>query len=245
MTVLGTGVRRGMAAGVAAGLLLAGTAGTAEAVATAAPAVRVCGLDPATFTKPSLALAYQKLHKVYYAGGSWSGFTLKAGNSTPARCAGVLPVVVFGSRGRPLRRGDVRMQWRTGRGGWHGSAMVAENGVLMGLVGPAQGLSLAARGKAAVPLRMRFSTGAPTGQWVTMAIGYAPVTLEGETAALPVGISDPRLFRVLRQVRRPSGAPQLAETGGPPRTAVAAGASLLCLGGGAGLLALSRRRRVR
>ncbi|MHA6762819.1 hypothetical protein [Streptacidiphilus sp. PAMC 29251] len=259
MTVLGTAVRRGIGAGAAAGLLLVlGTAGTAEAVsAAAAPQVKICGKNATNLRKPPLALRFDKLHKVYYVGGSWSRFGLKAGNSTGARCAAVRPVLVFGARNRPLRQGDVRLQWkakagRGGKAGWHGSAMVAENGVLMGLAGPAKGLTLPAGARTTVPLRMRFATGAPTGQWLTLAIGYEPVLLEGQTVPLPVGVSDPHLFRVAHRPRpqprphpRPSTGPQrpqLAETGAPAATVAAAGTALLSLVGGAGLVRLSRRR---
>jgi hypothetical protein len=194
----------------------------------------------ADFARPPLALKLAPLRKVYYVGGSWSPFALSADNGTAAACPGVLPVVVFGAQGTTLRTADLQVQWESGRGAaavWHSSALIAEDGVLVGLVGPDQGLTLAARGSTAVPMRMRFADGAPTGQWVTMAIGYEPVTLEGDTVPLPVGVSDPHLFQVVRP-----GGPQLARTGGGPATVPLAALSLLALGTGAALLLLSRRR---
>jgi hypothetical protein len=233
----------GAAASAAVGLL----AGSAAAPGAGLPVVTVCGVDSALFAHPPLGLRFTGLRGEYRVGGSWSAFTLGAANRTAADCPGVLPVVVFGARGTALRTGDVRVQWRSGRGGpavWHTSAVVAEGGMLVGLVGPAEGLSLAAGGDTAVPLRMRFAGGAPTGQWVTMAIGYEPVALAGQTQPLPVGVSDPHLFRVLRS---PVPAPartgrSLARTGASADTARLAGAGLLAVSGGTALVLLARRR---
>ncbi|MFC1417340.1 hypothetical protein [Streptacidiphilus cavernicola] len=207
-----------------------------------APSAVVCGRDVAGIGRPPLGLGFSGLRASYDLGGDWSGFTLRAGNATPAACPGVLPVVVFGAQGTALRTGDLQVQWRDGGGAWQRTALVAEDGLLVGLVGPARGLTLPSGSTRLLPMRMRFAGGAPTGQWVTMAIGYEPVALDGQTVPLPVGVSDPHLFRV---VPRPSADAQLARTGGSPATAAAAAGSAALLGGGAGLLLLARLTRRR
>jgi hypothetical protein len=142
--------------------------------------------------------------------------------------------------------------------------MVSEAGVLVGVVGPEQGLTLSAKGGVAVLLRMRFRHGAPLGEWMTMTIGYEPVSLDGQTVPVPVGVSDPRLFRVQRHgggagdgsatgsdsatgsgrgSRGGAAAPQLAATGASATTGRAAGAAALATVGGVGLVGYSRRRR--
>ena len=256
-------VRRGLVL-AAAGLLLGqgalvlGAAGTAQAApsaalsataTTATATATVCGKDLAALGKPPLGLAFTGLRKVYRAGGSWSRFTLRARNRTGAACHGVLPVVVLGSRAAPLGQGDVRIQWRSAKGtAWHRSSVVAEDGVLVALAGPGRGVTLPAKGRTALPLRMRFAGGAPTGQWVTLAIGFEPVDLAGETTAFPVGVSDPHYFRVQRRGTGSGGGthrtdrPQLARTGGSGQTGAAAAGAVMALGGGAALVGYARRR---
>lgn len=255
-----TSVVRAM--GLAAAGVLLGTVGSATSATSAfaaapaaapdaGPQVLVCGLDATTLGRPPLTLRFTKLHKVYYAGGNWSKFRLTLRNRTAASCPGVRPVVVYAARSGALRKGDVRLQWRAGRGAgsWHRARTVDEAGVLVGLVGPDRGLTLPGRSGAKLPLRMRFPSGAPLGEWLTMAIGFEPVSLDGERIPLPVGISDPHTFQLRRlgsghgHGGRAPGGPELAATGGSAATGWAAGAAVAALGGGAGLVGYSRRRR--
>ncbi|MEY9963154.1 hypothetical protein ABIA33_001187 [Streptacidiphilus sp. MAP12-16] len=247
---IGLGIGLGAAGLVAGPALLLGTAGTASAASAATPVsagtagtagTAVCGVDFDALSQTPLTLRFKGLHGVYRAGGQWSRFRLTVRTRAGQSCAGVRPVVVFGARNRTLRRGDVRLQWRQGSG-WHRVSMVAAQGSLVGQVGPGQGLTLPARSRTALPLRMRLAPGAPPGQWLTMAVGFEPVTLAGQTVPLPVGISDPHYFRVVRATERRHDAPQLAETGGSGLVPLAAGGSALALGGGVALVACARRR---
>ena len=253
----------GLAALVAGPLVAMGTAGTASAAVPARAGSVVdsaCGVDLATVDRAPLVLRLHGLHRVYPAGGGWSRARLGLRNRLSGPCAGVRPVMVFGARAGGLRRGDVRLQWRRGtRGGWRPVRLKAENGVLAGQVGPDAGLTVPAGGRAGVPLRLRIGRGAPLGQWLTMAVGFEPVALQGQPVPLPVGVSEPYLFRVVRGGHRPAGGSAAGvsaagywEHGGPgrgPRSAeaqlaetgddtgvVAGAAAALLLGGGLVLL---------
>jgi len=257
----------GLAVLVAGPLLALGPAADAGAAVPAVAAARAgaapdsaCGVDLGTLDRPPLALLLQGVRHVHRAGGGWSSARLALRNRLSRPCAGVRPVLVFGVRGRSPRHGDVRLQWRRGpRGGWHPVRLLAEAGVLAGQVGPDAGLTVAGRGRASVPLRLRIGRGAAPGQWLTMAVGFEPVLLQGQQVPLPVGVSEPSLFRVVRAARggrggrgdqggqgglgrRPwAGAPeQLAATGDD--VSAAAGAAALLLTGGAGLVLLRRAR---
>jgi len=249
---------------VAGPLLALGPAVDAGAAVPAAAAARAgaapdsaCGVDLGTVDRPPLALRLHGVRHVYRAGGGWSPARLALRNRLSLPCAGVRPVLVFGVRGRSPRHGDVRLQWRRGpRGGWHPVRLLAEEGVLAGQVGPDAGLGVAGRGRTSVPLRLRIGRGAAPGQWLTMAVGFEPVLLQGQSVPLPVGVSEPYLFRVVsaarggqddrgrRGGRRWAGAPergapeQLAATGDD--VSAAAGAAALLLAGGAGLVLLRR-----
>ena len=270
-------IRRGVALGAAGlvlgqGALVLATAGTAQAAPApradrVVPTATVCGKDLAKLRKQPLGLSIGGLRTVYRAGGTRSEFRLRARNLTGGSCPQVLPVVVFGSQRKPLRGSDLRLQWRTGHGrgaAWRKSPLLAEGGVLVAQLGPRRGLTLAARQSTTVPLRMRFASGAPTGQWGTIAFGYEPVQLDGETVPFPVGVSDPQFFRVRGHsahhgggagsrsgpahrpqwptAPQPAAGPQLAVTGGSGLTGAAGIGAVLALGGGAGLLGFVRRR---
>jgi len=207
-------IRRTVGLGIAA--LLAGQALTLGA--GAAPALAAgskplaCGADTSSFEKLPLVLGLGRLRQVYPAGGQWAEFRLEVRNPTAARCSGVRPVVAFGAWARDLGRADVQLQWDRGRGrggGWQPVALVSEAGELGGQVGPGSGLTLAAHGAADLPLRMRIGPGAPSGQWLAIAVGLAQERSHGQVVPLPVGISDPYFFRVAPAVRpvrpRPAG----------------------------------------
>ena len=160
-----------------------------------------CGLELVQGKRQALALRLRGLHRVYPAGGRWSGFSLTVGNRLAVPCRRVAPVVVFGARSRTLHRGDVQLQWRKAAGRWHPVALLDEAGVLAGKAGPAAGIGPAPGSRTTVPLRLRFGRSAPGGQWLTMAVGFAPVRLGGQLVPLPVGVSEPYLFRVEHAVR--------------------------------------------
>ncbi|QMU67800.1 LPXTG cell wall anchor domain-containing protein [Streptacidiphilus sp. P02-A3a] len=245
-----------LAALVAGPLVALGTAGTASAAVPARVGAAVdsaCGVNLDNVDRAPLSLRLHGLHRVYRAGGGWSPARLGLRNRLSESCAGVRPVLVFGARAGVLRRGDVRLQWRRGaRGGWQPVRLRAEEGVLAGQVGPDAGLTVPAGGRAGVPLRLRIGHRAPLGQWLTLAVGFEPVVLEGQSVPLPVGVSEPYLFRVVRAGHRGNGGPAAGhrERGGPdwgPRLAetgtdagVAAGAAAALLLGGGGLVLLRR-----
>ncbi|MEZ0090451.1 hypothetical protein [Streptacidiphilus sp. EB129] len=194
-----------VAALAGSGLLLA-AAPAASAAARHSPVhttrARSCGVDAGRLGRPPLTLRLERLHRVYRVRGSgWSAFRLTAADRPGVRCAGVRPVLVFGTKAGGLRTGEVRLEWR--RGGRHGRwvpvPMVEGEGALAGQVGPARGLAPAAGGRVSVLLRMRFGAGAPPGRWLTMAVGYERVRLAGVMVPLPVGITDPHYFRLRRQ----------------------------------------------
>ena len=160
-----------------------------------------CGLELVQGKRQALALRLRGLHRVYPAGGRWSRFSLTVGNRLAVPCRRVAAVVVFGARSRTLHRGDVQLQWRRAAGRWNPVGLLDEAGVLAGKVGPAAGTGLAAGSRTAVPLRLRFGRSAPDGQWLTMAVGFVPVRLGGQSVPLPVGVSEPYLFRVERARR--------------------------------------------
>jgi hypothetical protein len=220
-----------VALGPAAAPAVAAPASAAGPAGAGAAAASACGVDLGTVDHPPLALRLHGVRRVYPAGGGWSPIRLTLRNRLGRRCAGVRPVMVFGVRAGGLRQGDVRLQWRRGSGGWRPVPLLAEQtalaraAVLTGQTGPSRGLAVPAGGRTAVPMRMRIGRGAPPGQWLTMAVGFEPVLLAGRPVPLPVGISDPALFRVVRAggwARGRSrwrghgaaaGRPELAETG--------------------------------
>ncbi|TDU04296.1 hypothetical protein EDD99_2753 [Streptomyces sp. 846.5] len=236
----------GIAVAVLAGQAVLGVAGTARA---ASSGTRAAPCSVGSASGQPLGLALHRFHRVYRAGGSWSGARLGVRNHTGASCRGVQPVLVLGAHKRGLRAGEVRLQWRRGAGAsWQRVRLLEEDGALLGRIGPADGLAVTPKGRASVPLRLRFSAGAPLGRWVTLAVGYVPVPLEGEPVPLPVGITDPHFFRVVggQVVSRhvvSKERPQLAATGGSEATAVIAWAAALSVGGGAALVGCARRRR--
>ena len=264
---------------VALGPAASAVAATAAAAGPARPGAAVasaCGVDLGALDHPPLALRLHGVRRFYREGGGWSPIRLTLRNRLGRRCAGVRPVLVFGLRAGALRHGDVRLQWRRGGGaggsggGWRTVPLRAEaavsspEAVLAGQTGPAAGLAVAAGSRAAVPMRMRIGRGAPLGQWLTMAVGFEPVVLDGQPVPLPVGISNPSLFRVVhgqghsrghsransRSHARTyahagfrGGRSQLAETGagtGAGTLAAGSAAAVLLLGCGAGLLVLRR-----
>ena len=238
----------GLAVLLAGPVLALGAADPALATVPAlagSPVASACGVDLGSVGHQPLALRLHGVRHRYPAGGGWSPIRLGLRNRLGRRCAGVRPVMVFGVRGGGLRHGDVRLQWRRGPGGWQQVPLRPEAGVLAGQTGPAAGLTVPADGRAAVPMRLRIGRGAPPGQWLTMAVGFEPVLLAGQSVPLPVGISNPYLFRVVRGTGRhghhlASGRPQLAETGDTAPAAAGTAAALL-LGGGTGLVLLRRR----
>ncbi len=155
-----------------------------------------CGLELVQRKRQALALQLHGLYRVYPAGGRWSGFRLSVGNRLAVPCRRIAPVVVFGARSRTLHPGDVQLQWWKAAGGWQPVGLLDEAGVLVGKVGPAAGSGLGPGGRVEVPLRLRFGRTAPGGQWLTMAVGLAPVRLGGRPVLLPAGVSEPHLFRV-------------------------------------------------
>jgi len=263
---------------VALGPAASAVAATAAAAGPARPSAAVasaCGVDLGALDHPPLALRLHGVRRFYREGGGWSPIRLTLRNRLGRRCAGVRPVLVFGLRAGGLRHDDVRLQWRRGGGagggpggGWRTvslrveAAVSSPEAVLAGQTGPAAGLAVAAGSRVAVPMRMRIGPGAPLGQWLTMAVGFEPVVLAGQPVPLPVGISDPSLFRVVhgqghtrvharaRTYARThahagfrGGRSQLAETGagtGAGTLAAGGAAAVLLLGCGAGLLVLRR-----
>lgn len=251
-------VRRAWVSGIGVAMLvgqaLLGAAGTAQAASGGSPAAR-CGVDAGSASRQPLGLALKRFHRVYRVGGPWSAARLGVRNHTGASCRGVQPVLVLGAHSRGLHAGDVRLQWRRGTGAsWQRIRLLEEDGALLGRIGPAAGLEVTAKSRASVPLRLRFTAGAPRGRWVALAVGYLPVPLDGEFVPLPVGITDPHYFRVVEnrvvgnrvgkgQPARPVLRPQLAATGGMDLTAPLAWAAAGSVGGGAALLGCARRRR--
>jgi hypothetical protein len=175
------------------------------------------------------------------AGGRhWSTFRLRVHNRTALRCP-VTTVLAYAARQGGLRPGSVQLQWRRS-GHWVRVPAKVQLGVLLALAGPRGGLDLRGHARSQVRLRMRFPADAPKGEWVTLSVGFTPLTdRTGATLPWPVGVSDPHVFRVVGTGHRPSGAPRLAETGADATSTLAlCTGAVACLASGAALL---RRRR--
>lgn len=184
-------------AGAAAPASAADAAGFREVQHTTAPAcVGATQPDP-------IAVALTGVRPGYVRGGGWSTLRLTLRNRTRTVCGRVEPVLVYGARSHTLRVGAVRLEtlWA---GRWRAVDVDAALGELAGEVGPRAGLRLRPGATVALTLRMRLARSAPTGDWLSLAVAYAPLrTKQGKgpsavttTQAWPVGVTDPLYFRV-------------------------------------------------
>jgi hypothetical protein len=117
-------------------------------------------------------------------------------NTTRAVCAQLDPVLVYGARSRTLRGGAVRLETRRG-GRWEAVPLKAALGELAGAVGPAGGLRLHPGETVTLTVRMRVARTAPRGEWLSLAVAYAPLQSKGTTVSWPVGVTNPAYFRVV------------------------------------------------
>jgi hypothetical protein len=163
---------------------------TTRAVATAPGA---CA--GATRSNP-VAVTLTGVFSAYTAGGRWSTLRLTLHNRTRTVCGQLKPVLVYGARDRTLRVDAVRLESRRG-GQWRVVPLSAALGELVGAVGPTTGLRLQPGQTTTLTLRMRVTRGAPHGEWLTLAVAYAPVRQKGSTAVWPVGVTSPSYFRVV------------------------------------------------
>ncbi|WP_152627408.1 hypothetical protein [Streptacidiphilus melanogenes] len=136
------------------------------------------------------------VRSVYAAGGRWSTLRLTVHNGTRTVCRRLRPVLVYGARNRTLRVDAVRLETRLG-GHWRAVPLSAALGELTGAVGPAAGLRLHSGQTTTLTLRMRLARGAPHGEWLSLAVAYAPVPHQGTTVIWPVGVTNPAYFRVV------------------------------------------------
>lgn len=137
------------------------------------------------------------VRSAYAAGGRWSTLRLTLHNGTRTVCGRLKPVLVYGARNKTLRANAVRLETRLG-GHWHVVPLTAELGELAGAVGPAGGLRLHPGQSTSLTVRMRLARGAPRGEWLSLAVAYAPLQQKGTTVVWPVGVADPAYFRVVR-----------------------------------------------
>jgi hypothetical protein len=149
----------------------------------------------ATRSNP-VAVTLTGVRSAYAAGGRWSTLRLTLHNGTHRVCGRLKPVLVYGARGRTLRADAVRLQTRLG-GRWRTVPLSAALGELAGAVGPAGGLRLHPGETRSLTVRMRLARGAPHGQWLSLAVAYAPLQHKGTTVTWPVGVTDPAYFRVV------------------------------------------------
>ena len=172
---------------------------SAPAAAPAAPAAQAPKAPPACAgAKKSnpVAVTLSGVRSAYAAGGRWSTLRLSLRNGTRAVCGQLKPVLVYGARNRTLRVDAVRLQTRIG-GHWRTVTMNAALGELAGAVGPADGLRLRSQETATLTVRMRLARSAPRGEWLSLAVAYAPLQSKGTTVTWPVGVTDPAYFRVV------------------------------------------------
>lgn len=161
--------------------------------AAAATHPRAC--SGATRSNP-VTVTLRGVRSAYAAGGRWSTLRLSLRNGTRAVCGQLRPVLVYGARDRTLRVDAVQLQTRIG-GHWRSVTLNAALGELAGSVGPTGGLRLRPQGTATLTVRMRLARGAPRGEWLSLAVAYAPLQNKGTTVTWPVGVTDPAYFRVV------------------------------------------------
>ncbi|WP_157597480.1 hypothetical protein [Streptacidiphilus rugosus] len=160
----------------------------------APPVVRAAPCADASRPSP-MAVTLSGVHGAYRAGGGWTTLRLTVRNRTGAVCAQVRPVLVYGARGRTLRANALRLESLRG-GHWHRVDLDPALGQLAGRVGPSAGLRLRAGESATLQVRMRVTRAAPHGEWLSLAVAYAPMQSKGTTVSWPVGVTNPSYFRV-------------------------------------------------
>jgi hypothetical protein len=182
-----------------AAALLSGTT-QASATGVAAKPQPVC----AGAAQPNpIAVTLTGVRRGYVRGGGWSTLRLTLHNRTRSACGQLKPVLVYGARSRTLRVDALRLETRLA-GRWRSVGVDAALGELAGEVGPRSGLSLRPGATAALTLRMRLTRSAPTGDWLSLAVAYAPLQTKpakgapsgSTTQAWPVGVTNPLYFRV-------------------------------------------------
>jgi hypothetical protein len=162
----------------------------------------------ATWSNP-VGVALTGVRAAYVAGGRWSTLRLTLHNSTRTVCAQLKPVLVYGARNRTLRVDAVRLErWLAGH--WRRVTLNAALGELAAAVGPAGGLRLHPGETRTLTVRMRVARSAPRGEWLSLAVVYAPLQNKGTTVIWPVGVTNPAYFRVVssRTAVRTTGRPR-------------------------------------
>ncbi|RAG86266.1 hypothetical protein DN069_07335 [Streptacidiphilus pinicola] len=162
----------------------------------AAPAAQPPKACPGATRSNPVAVTLRGVRSAYAAGGRWSTLRLSLHNGTRAVCGQLRPVLVYGARNRTLRPDAVRLQTRIG-GHWRSVTLNAALGELAGTVGPTNGLRLAPGRTVMLTVRMRLAAGAPRGEWLSLAVAYAPLQSKGTTVTWPVGVTNPAYFRVV------------------------------------------------
>ncbi|MEZ0066062.1 hypothetical protein ABIA32_002071 [Streptacidiphilus sp. MAP12-20] len=162
--------------------------------AHAAPPARAAACAGAARPSP-MAVTLSGVRAAYAAGGGWSTLRLTVRNRTRSVCGQLKPVLVYGARDRTLRVDAVRLESRRG-GRWQRVNLDAALGELAGQIGPSRGLSLRPGESVTLQVRMRLSRSAPHGEWLSLAVAYAPMQTKGTTVAWPVGVTNPSYFRV-------------------------------------------------
>ncbi|MEY9871827.1 hypothetical protein ABH931_001300 [Streptacidiphilus sp. MAP12-33] len=180
-----------VAGAIAAGALAVLPVSAAQA-AQAAPAPACAG---AARSNP-VAVTLGGVRSAYPVGGPWTSMRLTLRNRTRAVCGRLDPVLVYGARNRTLRRDAVRLETLTGNR-WRAVPLRTALGELTGAVGPAQGLRLRPGASVTLTVRMRFTRSAPRGQWLSLAVAYAPMEAKGTSVDWPVGVTNPAYFRVV------------------------------------------------
>ncbi|MBF9067572.1 hypothetical protein [Streptacidiphilus fuscans] len=188
-----------------AAALLAGTTTQASAATPAAkprPAARTAPVCAGAAQPNPIAVTLTGVRRGYVRGGGWATLRLTLHNRTRTVCGQLKPVLVYGARSRSLRVDALRLETRLS-GRWRSVGVDAALGELAGEVGPRSGLSLRPGATAALTLRMRLTRSAPTGDWLSLAVAYAPLQTKpgkgapsGTTQAWPVGVTNPLYFRV-------------------------------------------------
>ncbi|WP_042365124.1 hypothetical protein [Streptacidiphilus neutrinimicus] len=189
--------------GLAAGALCAAI-GLAGSVALPATAARAASHATATRAEACagskrsnpVAVTLRGVRSAYSAGGRWSTLRLTLHNGTRTGCGQLKPVLVYGARDRTLRVDAVRLETRLD-GHWRAVPLSAALGELAAAVGPAGGLWLRAGQTTTLTVRMRVARSAPHGEWLSLAVAYAPLRRRGTTVSWPVGVTNPSYFRVV------------------------------------------------
>jgi hypothetical protein len=186
---------------ICAAIGLAGTIAvpTSSAQATSRAAVTASVACAGATRSNPVAVTLTGVRTAYAADGRWSTLRVTLHNRTRTVCGGLKPVLVYAARDKTLHVDALRLEsLESRRGGhWRVVPLTAALGELVGAVGPTTGLRLQPGQTTTLTVRMWLTGSAPHGEWLTLAVAYAPVRQKSSTVTWPVGASNPSYFRVV------------------------------------------------